>query len=122
MAAGFEWLFRGFDLRVLEFVAERGKASVASVVDGENCSATGDAAGRSDLRHLLHGNVEDFGICDTKDFHVEKFAEGPASVIVGSFLRIVRRPKLIVEERVGDAGVGLVHTNDVAAGGEIDGG
>jgi len=38
--------------------------------------------------------------------------ERPAGVVVGMFLRIVGRPELAVEQRVGNAGVGLIHAND----------
>src|SRR5208282_5320093 len=45
-----------------------------------------------------------------------QFAERPAGVVVRRFLRIVGTPVLMVEERIGDAGIGLVHADDVGSG------
>src|SRR5438045_9419719 len=49
----------------------------------------------------------------------ESLGEGPAGVVVGILLRIVRGPVLIVEQRVGDARVRLVHADDVTARGKL---
>ena len=67
------------------------------------------------------GSVEDFRIGDAHHLHVEKFAERPAGVVIGGFLRIVGAPILVIEQRVGDAGIGLVHADDVASGGKFFG-
>src|ERR1700733_9128416 len=57
---------------------------------------------------LEDGRVEDACSVDTKEG-----AERPAGVIVRTLLRILRRPELTIEQRVGDARVGLVHADDV---------
>ena len=66
----------------------------------------------------LHRRVEHLHVGDAHDLDVAQLAEGPAGVVVRIPLRIVWRPVLVVEQRVGDAAVGLVHAQDVAAGGE----
>ncbi len=50
--------------------------------------------------------------------HVEQMAERPAGVIVRMLLRIVGRPELMIEQRIGNARVGLIHAYHDAAGGK----
>ena len=80
----------------------------------------GDAAGRLHLAlHQLHRRVEHLHVGDADRLHAEALGERPAGVVVRPRLRVVRRPVLVVEQRVGDARVGLVHPDDVAARREL---
>src|SRR5438876_4070237 len=67
---------------------------------------------------LFHRGVENFRVCYSHDLHVTEFAKGPAGIVIHALLRIARTPILIIEQRIGDAAVRLVHANDVAAGWE----
>src|SRR5258708_23867259 len=117
--SNFESLFGGLHGSVAKFVAQGGKRGFGIVVDGKNRAFALHAARRLHFADALHCRVEHLRISHAKYFYVEEFAESPASVVVGSFLRVVRTPILMIEERVGDAGVGLVHADDEAAGGKF---
>ena len=68
--------------------------------------------------HASHFGVEHFDVGHARHLDVAELAEGPPGVVVDALLRIVGRPVLVVEQRVGDAAVGLVHAHHVGAGGE----
>src|SRR6266849_1257561 len=89
------------------------------IVDREDGAFALDAANGPKFGDMLHWNREDFGVCDASDLHAEEFTEGPGGVVVGSGLRILGAPVLVVEQSVGGAGVGLIHANDIAAGGNV---
>ena len=71
-----------------------------------------DLAGGGGIGDRLHLGLEDRGVGDANGLDVEEMRERPAGVVIGMLLRIVRRPVLAVEQRIGDAGVGLVHADD----------
>ena len=112
-------LFRDVDLRIFEAIAERGQRRIGVVVDREDRARPADASRRLEVAlHHLDRRVEHLHISDAHDLDVEQLAERPAGVVVRIALRIVRRPVLIVEQRVGDAAVRLVHADEIRAGGE----
>ena len=70
---------------------------------------------RKEFGDALHGTRKlPWGRGDASNLHAEEFAEGPAGIVIGSLLRIVGAPVLVVEQGVGDAGVRLIHADDVA--------
>src|SRR6266849_6215309 len=89
------------------------------IVDREDGAFALDAANGPKFGDMLHWNREDFGVCDASDLHAEEFTEGPGGVVVRSGLRILGAPVLVVEQSVRGAGVGLIHANDIAAGGKV---
>jgi hypothetical protein len=118
-AGGVERFFRRVDRRVLQLVAERCERDVRVVIHEEDRSAVHDAALRPDVApHFLHRGVEHLQVEDARGLDVEQLRERPAGVVVRRLLRIVRAPVLIVEQRVRDAAVRLIHADDVGAGGE----
>ena len=119
MSVGLERLFRGIDRGVLQAIAQRGQRDVGIVVHEENGTAARDAALRTHLAaDALHRRVEHFQIDDSRRLHVVQLAKGPAGVVIRRLLRIVRAPVLIIEQRVGNAAVRLIHAHDVPAGRE----
>src|SRR5207302_1545675 len=60
----------------------------------------------------------DFDVDDANGLRVEEFGEGPAGVVVRRALRIVGAPVLIVEQRIGNAAVRLIHADDIRTGRE----
>jgi hypothetical protein len=100
---------RCHDVGALEPVAQRGERVVSVVIDGHDRPASGDAARRANVSgHPLHGGVEHLGVGHPRRFDAEALRERPPGVVVGCPLRIVGGPVLVVQQRVGDAGVGLV--------------
>ena len=67
----------------------------------------------------VHRCVQHLGIEHANGLHAEGLGKRPARIVVGIRLRIVRRPVLVVEQRVRDAGVRLIHPDDVAARGKL---
>jgi hypothetical protein len=63
-------------------------------------------------------DLQNRGIENADHFQIEEVSEGPSGVVVGMLLRIAGGPELAVEQRIGDAGVRLIHADDDAAGGE----
>ena len=128
-AVGVERFFGGLEVGVLELVAQGDERVVGVVVDRvDRIRAVRRrilslyAAGRLDLAFdRFHRRVEHLDIGDANRLDAEALRERPAGVVVRGFLRIVRGPILIIEQRVGDARVGLIHADDVAAGGEFFG-
>ena len=119
LARAFKWLFGCVHGRVAHLVTQGRKGGLRVVVDGKRGSLALDASGRADFRHGIHGHIQDFCVRHPRHLHVKEFAEGPAGVVIRSFLRIVRAPVLVVQQSVGNAGVGLIHANDVTAYGEF---
>ncbi len=120
VAGGFERLLGSVEGRAGEAVAQGDQRVVGIVIDQEDLARAFHAAGR------LHRAVARRSMAASSTFtsvtrdhlHVAEFAEGPAGVVVDALLRIVGGPVLIVEQRIGDAAVGLIHAQNVAAGGE----
>src|SRR5271169_3339239 len=117
--AGLEGFFRGVDGRAFQAIAERGESGLGMIIDGEEGAFALDAAKGTQLGDALHGHGEDLRVGDASDLYAVEFAEGPGGVVVGSPLWIFGAPVLVVEKRVGDAGIGLVHANDKAPGGKV---
>src|SRR5439155_20835492 len=60
--------------------------------------------------------VQYFGVSHTHDFDVTQFTHGPRGIVIDRTLWIAGRPILIIEQRVGDPAVRLIHPDDVSAG------
>src|SRR5437660_1494363 len=118
-AGGFKRLFGSLHIGVAKFVAQRGKRGFGAVVDGKDGAFALHATRGLHFVDALHRDFEHFRVGDAKYFDVEELAEGPAGVVIRGFLRIVGTPVLVIEERVGDAGIGLIHADHYAAGGEF---
>src|SRR5205085_10236476 len=104
---------------VFQTIAQRDQRIVGVVIDQVDRTFVRDAAGGAHLAgDTLHRGLQDFRIDYANHFYVREFAHGPGGVVVDVGLRIVWRPVLIIEQRIGDTAVGLVHTDDVAAGGK----
>ena len=117
--ARIEGLLGDVELRVLQAIAKRQQRGIRVVVDEIHRAGAGHAPRRSHgAFDRLHRRVEHFRIGHARDVHVEHFGEGPPRVVVRLPLRIVRRPVLIVEQRVRDPAEWLIHADDVRAGGE----
>ena len=120
LAVHIKWALCRFERSGGELVAERRERVVAVVIDEEHAARAGHAAGRLDVAgDALHRDVEHLGVGRAQRVDGESLGEGPAGVVVGILLRIVRGPVLIVEQRVGDARVRLVHADDVTARGKL---
>ena len=118
-AVGIERLFRDLDACIFQFVDEGQERELSGVGHGEYRAGAGDLAGQCrGIVERNHLRLENRGIGDADNFHIEEMSEGPAGVIVRMLLRVAGGPELAVEQRIGDAGVGLIHANDDAAGGE----
>ena len=119
-AVGLERAFGGVERRGRKLVPERRESVVAVVIDEEHGAGASHAALGLDVAgDTLHRDVQDLGVRRAQRAHAEALGEGPAGVVVRILLRIVRAPVLVVEQGVGDARVGLIHADDVAAGGEL---
>ena len=119
LAAGVERLLGCLERRVLELVAQGRQRDVGVVIDEEDRAGVRDGAFGPDLAaDFVNRRVEHLHISHADRRHVVQLGEGPAGVVVRRPLRIVRAPVLIVEQRIGDAAVRLIHADDVGAGGE----
>ena len=120
--ARLERLFGDLDVGILQRVAQRDQRVVRVVIHREGGALPEHAARRRDLPlHQLHRDVEHLDVGDADRLDGKALRKGPAGVVVGARLRLVRRPVLVIEQRVGDPGVRLIHPHDVAAGGEFAG-
>ena len=61
------------------------------------------------------GTVKRLDIGYAHDFDVAELAHGPGSIVIDVLLRITGTPKLIVEQGISNAAVGLIHAHDVRA-------
>ena len=116
LAVGIECRFGGLEIGCGQLVAQRRERIITVVIDEKDTACSRHTTRRFDVAgDALHRNVEHFDICRPQCTNREAFGEGPTGVVVWILLRIVRAPVLIVEERVGDARVRLVHADDVAS-------
>ena len=79
------------------------------------------AGQRGRIIDRLHAGLQDRRIGHAHDFEIEQMAERPARVVVRMLLRIVGRPELPIEQRIGDARIGLIHAHHDAARGNVSG-
>ncbi|NBS60061.1 MAG: hypothetical protein EBS65_24095 [Betaproteobacteria bacterium] len=115
LPSGLKRFLGRLEIGGLECIAECRERVVRIVVDGVDHSRPSDAARRRQRTgDQLHRHVEDLAISNANGLHGETFREGPARVVVRGLLRILRAPVLIVEERVGNTRVRLIHADDVA--------
>ncbi len=68
------------------------------------------------LRNRLHRRLQHRQVEHAHHLHIERIAHRPAGIVVGFFLRVLRRPVLAIEQRIGDARIRLVHAHDIATG------
>ena len=120
MAIGFKRLLGCLDFGVLHAITKRSQCRVCIGIDGKELAASSHATGGLDVEDALHGSVKHLGIGDADHLHIEEFAKGPAGIVVRRFLRIIGTPVLMVEQRVRHTRIGLIHTNDIAPGRELD--
>ena len=86
------------------------------MIDQENIARALHPAGRGDRPlHRKHCGVEHLGVRHPRHLHVAQLAQGPAGVVVNILLRIVRRPVLVIEQRIGDAAIRLIHAQNVTS-------
>src|SRR4029077_11235197 len=106
-SGGFERLLGGLHVGIAELVARGGQRGLGAIIDGEDAAIALHAAGGLHFVDALHGSVQNFRVGDAENFYVEELAKSPAGVVVGSLLRVVGAPVLMIEQGVGDAGIGL---------------
>ena len=119
LPASLERLLGALEIRLRQAIAQRHDRVVRVMVDREHRTGAHNAALGANLAgHALHRRVQNLRIGHTDGLRVEPFRERPARVVVRVLLRVVRAPVLVVEQRVRDARVRLVHSDDVRAGRE----
>src|SRR5439155_10146745 len=63
-----------------------------------------------------HGRGEHLQVRDARYLYVAELAESPTGIVVDALLRIAGGPVLVIQQRIGDAAVGLIHADHVAPG------
>ena len=115
-AGSVERLFRDLNGCTFEFVDQRQKRNLARVRDGEYRARARNLAGeRRRIVKRRHLRLENRRIDNTHNLHIEEMRERPSRVVVGMLLRIASSPELVIEQRIGHTGIGLVHADDNAA-------
>src|SRR5439155_10786670 len=105
--------------RVLEPITQRDQLIVGIMIDEISRTSSDYRTRRADFTvDAIHGRVKDLRVNYTNSRNIRELAHGPGGIVVNLSLRVVGRPILIIQERVGDAAVGLVHANDITAGGK----
>jgi hypothetical protein len=99
--ARLERLFRDLDVGVLQLVAQRDQRVVGVVIDREGAAGARDAARRLDVSLTSSiGASRTFTSVTRTACTANASGKRPPGVVVGPRLRVVRRPVLIIEQRV----------------------
>src|SRR5260370_1618484 len=85
------------------------------ILNREDTSFAFYATGYSQFGDALHRRLQDFRVSHARYLHTVEFAKRPSGIVVGSLLRILWAPVLMIQKSVRDARVRLVHANHVAA-------
>ena len=105
---------------IRQLITERHQIVISVVIDQIDRAAAVNGAGRLHIAlYQIHWRAQDLHICDADNLHIAWFSHCPRRIIVDISLRIVGRPVLIINQRVGYATARLVHAHDVRAGGNF---
>ena len=119
LALRIERLLRGLHMRLPQRIDKRQQPRLPRV---RNCI---DRARAADLpcrliqiNHRRHRRLQNRSIRQPDSLHIEELRERPARIVVRMLLRIVRRPVLLVQQRIRHPRIRLVQTDNITARGK----
>ena len=91
------------------------------MIDDEHTSCTANGAGCADrCLDVPYRHIQDLRVGHADNLNIAEFAEGPRRVVVGTPLRIIGAPVLVIEQHVRDPAVGLIHADEIGIRGKLD--
>src|SRR5439155_8544913 len=120
VSPGLKWFFRGVHCHILQTITKRRQTVISVVIDHIDAAiAIHSASGAHFAADTFHCRTEHFHVRDANDLYIREFAHGPGGVVIDILLGVVWGPVLIVEQRVSNPAIRLVHAYDVTTGREL---